>query len=279
MTATARPGEIAQDVAAAFVEMIGAGSVPDSDFTVPTLATRPQNAVPLALTGKSGMTWAEIHGKDVDDNLAVSIDGMTAVEIAAEFGSLPADGFTSGSRVNDAYQGTPDFAQCQGTCSVGTAGNAAGMLVGNWVFLPTSPNQGYVRNGDGSYTLPTGHAEYGHWLDRDSATGNALRLNPCIGGTSAGSEPCHLSARAADAANHDDKVASCEGRATGMSVTRETDADGMTESGGLKSGAFAADMQLTARFGVDPKVSGQVDTLTAARTSASHGVSISRRWT
>ena len=253
------PGEIAQDVATAIAEVIGAGSAPDTDFTAPALSSRPQNAAPLALTGKSGMTWAEIHGKEVDDNLSVSITGMTAVEIAAEFGTLPADGYTSGSRVDGAYLGIPGFAQCQGTCSVGTAGNAAGKLVGNWIFLPTSPNQGYARNDDGSYALPADYAEYGHWLDRDSASGNALRLNLYIGGTSAGSESGDLSARAMDAANHDGNVASYEGRASGMSVTREADADGMTVSGSLQSGAFTADVQLTARFGVDPTVSGYVD--------------------
>ena len=253
------PGEIAQDVATAIAAVIGAGSAPDTDFTAPALATRPQNAAPLALTGKSGMTWAEIHGKDADDNLSVSVAGMTAVDIAAEFGMLPADGYTSGSRVNGAYRGIPGFAQCQGTCSVGTAGNAAGKLVGNWIFLPTSPNQGYVRNDDGSYALPADYAEYGHWLDRDSGSGNALRLNLYIGGTSAGSEPGDLGARAMDAANHDGNVASYEGRASGMSMTRETDANGMTVSGSLKSGAFTADVRLTARFGVDPTVSGHVD--------------------
>ena len=254
------PGEIAQDVASAIAEVIGAGSAPDTDFTAPALSSRPQNAAPLALTGKSGMTWAEIHGKEVDDNLSVSIAGMTAVEIAAEFGTSPADGYASGSRVEGAYLGIPGFAQCQGTCSVGTAGNVAGKLVGNWIFLPTSPNQGYVRNDDGSYALPADYAEYGHWLDMDSASGNALRLNLYIGGTSAGSEPGDLSARAMDATNHDGNVASFEGRASGMSVTRETDADGMTVvSGSLQSGAFTADVQLTARFGVGPTVSGYVD--------------------
>lgn len=245
------PGEIAQDVATATAEVIGAGSAADSDFTVPALATRSQNAAPLALTSKSGMTWAQVHGRDVDDNLAVSIAGMTAVEIAAEFGTLPADGYTSVSRADGAYRGIPGFARCQGTCSVDTAGNAAGKLVGSWTFLPTSPNQGYVRNDDGNYALPTGHAECGHWLDRDSATGNAPRLNPCIGGTSAEPEPGHLSARAMDATNHDGNVAICKDQASGMSVTGETDADGVTESGGLMSGAFTAAVQLTARFGVD----------------------------
>ena len=76
---------------------------------------------------------------------------------------------------------------------------------------------------------------------------------------SAGSEPGDLSARAMDAANHDGNVASYEGRASGMSVTRETDASGMTDSGSLRSGAFTADVQLSARFGVDPTVSGHVD--------------------
>ena len=172
------PGEIAQDVATAIAEVIGAGSAPDSDFTVPALAAHPQNAAPLAMTGKSGMKWAEIHGKDVDHNLSVSIAGMTAVEISVLFGTLPAGGCKSDSRVDGAYRGIAGFAQCQGTCPVGTAGNAAGKLVGNWFLLPTSPNQGNVRKDDGNYALPTDYAEYGHWPDRDSASGNALRLNP-----------------------------------------------------------------------------------------------------
>ena len=265
------PGEIGQDVAMAIAGVIGTGSVLDSDFTTPALASRPQNAAPLALTGTSGMTWAEIHGKGADDNLAVPIDGMIATEIATQFGSLPADGYTSGSRVNGAYRGIPGFAQCQGTCAVGTAGNAAGRLVGNWIFLPTSPNQGYVRNEDGNYAPPADYAEYGHWLDSDPANGNALRLNLYIGGTSNGSEPGDLNARATDAVDHDGDVARYEGRATGMSLTRETDAAGMTVAGSLNSGAFTADVQLTARFGIDPTVSGSV-------TGFSGGAHVNEAW-
>ncbi|MXW84713.1 MAG: hypothetical protein F4103_08155 [Boseongicola sp. SB0673_bin_14] len=253
------PGEIGQDVATAVAEVIGTGAVPDSDFTAPALSARPQSAAPLALTGTSGMTWAEIHGKGDGDNLAVSIAGMTAVEIAAQFGSPPVDGYASGARVNGAYRGIPGFAQCQGTCTVGTAGSDEGKLVGNWIFLPSFPNQGYVRNEDGSYAPPADYAEYGHWLDWDPANGNAPRLNLYIGGTSSGSEPGDLSARAADADNHDGDVARYEGRAAGMSLTRETDAGGMTVPGSLKSGAFTADVHLTARFGTAPTVSGHVD--------------------
>ena len=250
------PGEIAQDVAMAIAEVIRTGSSPDNDFTVPARATRPQNAVPMALTGTPGMTWAEIHGKNDDDNLAVPIAGMTAVDISAQFGSPPDEGYTSGSRVDGAYLGIPGFAQCQGTCAIGTEGAAAGQLVGNWIFLPTDPNQGYVRNEDGSYAPPADYAEYGHWLDLDS--GNALRLNLYIGGTSNGSETGDLSARAADVDNHDGDVARFEGRAAGMSLTRRTDGSGATVPGSLGSGAFTADVQLTARFGVSPTVSGHV---------------------
>ena len=64
------PGEIAQDVATAIAEEIGAGSAPESDLAAPAHSSRPQNAVPLALTGTSGMTWTEIYCKDVDDNLS-----------------------------------------------------------------------------------------------------------------------------------------------------------------------------------------------------------------
>ena len=265
------PGEIGQAVAMAVAGVIGPGSVLDSDFTVPALASRPQNAAPLALTGTPGMTWAEIHGKGDDDNLAVSIAGMTAVEVAAQFGSPPAEGYASGARVNGAYRGIPGFAQCQGTCAVGTEGNAAGKLVGNWIFLPTSTTQGYVQREDGSYAPAPDHAEYGHWLDRDPANGNALRLNLYIGGTSSGSEPGDLSARAVGADNHDGDVATYEGRATGMSLTRETDADGTIVAGSLHSGAFTADVQLTARFGNDPTVSGSV-------TGFSGGAHVNGAW-
>ena len=253
------PEEIGQEVAMAIAEVIGTGSSLDNDFTAPALATRPQNAAPLALTGTSGKTWAEIHGKGDDDNLAVSIAGMTAVDISAQFGTPPAEGYTSGSRVDGAYLGIPGFAQCQGTCAIGTVGDAAGNLVGNWIFLPTFPKQGYVRNEDGSYAPPADYAEYGHWLDLDSANSNALRLNLYIGGTSSGSETGDLSARAMDADNHDGDVARYEGRAAGMSLTRETDGSGATVPGSLRSGAFTADVQLTARFGVAPTVSGHVD--------------------
>lgn len=252
------PGEIGQDVAMAIAGVIGTGSVPDSDFTAPALASRPQNAAPLAFAGTSGMTWAEIHGKGGDDNLAVSIAGMTAVEIAAQFGSPSAEGYASGARVDGAYRGIPGFAQCQGVCSVGTGGADAGKLVGNWIFLPTSTTQGYVQREDGSYALPADHAEYGHWLDRDPASGNALRLNLYIGGTSSGSEPGDLNARAVNADNHDGDVARYEGQAAGMSLTQETDAAGAIVPGSLHSGAFTADVQLTARFGAIPSVSGHV---------------------
>ena len=252
------PGEIGQVVAMAIAEVIGTGVSPDNVFTVPGRAMRPQNAAPLALTGTSGMTWAEIHGKSGDDNLAVPIVGMTAVDISAQFGSPPPAGYTSGSHVDGAYLGIPGFAQCQGTCAIGTGGADAGKLVGNWIFLPTDPNQGYVRNEDGSYAPPVDYTEYGHWLDLDSANKNALRLNLYIGGTSNGSETGDLSARAVGADNHDGDVARYEGRAAGMSLTRETDGSGATVPGSLRSGAFTADVQLTARFGDDPTVSGHV---------------------
>ena len=265
------PEEIGQSVAMAIAGLIGTRSSPDNDLTTPALATRPQNAAPLALTGTSGMTWAEIHRKSGDDDLAVPIDGMTALDISAQFGSPPPAGYTSGDRVNGAYLGIPGFAQCQGTCAVGSGGSVAGKLVGNWIFLPTDANQGYVRKDDGTYALPVDYAEYGHWLDFHTSNGNALRLNLYIGGTSTGTQAGDLSARAADAVNHDGDVARYAGRAAGMSLTRETDGTGANAPDTLKSGAFTADVRLTARFGASPSVSGHM-------TNFSGGEHVNEAW-
>ena len=57
-----------------------------------------------------------------------------------------------------------------------------------------------------------------------------------------------------------DKSATYEGTAAGMSLHKEVDGDGDVVPGTLQSGAFTADVTLTAKFGVDaPMLGGYIN--------------------
>ena len=165
------------------------------------------------------------------------------------------DGFTSDSST---YMGIPGDVFCLG----GTAGcsvDADGNLMGGWYFSPdnddavfiaaTAPATGYVAD--------TGFVQWGHWLTVVDNPGDPTHGQVTIHTyATSGANTDNLNI-GVDTATGQDEVATYDGSAAGMSVHKEFDGDGMQTS--IYSGAFTADVELTARFGSAPMLEGTID--------------------
>ena len=218
-----------------------------------------------------GMTWAQIVGaanvvmERVGASNAVRslapISG-TAADIDADLTATGGtnsdgmydDGFTSDSST---YMGIPGDVFCLG----GTAGcsvDADGNLMGGWYFSPddddavfiaaTAPATGYVAD--------TGFIQWGHWLtvdDSGGATDGEVTIHTYA---TSGANTANLNIGVSTATGQDE-TATYDGSAAGMSVHKEFDSNGAQTS--IYSGAFTADVELTARFGTAPMIKGTVD--------------------
>ena len=211
-----------------------------------------------------GVTWAMIVGDDnlSDMRIAMSGGGTRPVKAASVAGmdasaAIPvntpanavADGTEFTSVVNGgAWQGIPGTVFCAGSdCGV----SAEGALTGSWFFTPDLPMKSYIAADDGmGYRPETLYARFGHWLTVVAGSGEttvhayastAAMGNPALG---------------APAGDLTESSASYAGKAAGMSVHMTFDDQGART--GVSSGAFTAEVNLTAQFGASPTVSGTI---------------------
>ena len=204
----------------------------------------------------TGKTWAEIVGDDAlkDMRIAELMTGNSRAVKAASFADMPlaaiaADAPAEGDTIDDgnqyggAYKGIDGVVYCAGAdCKVEDA-----KLTGSWYFTPTSPMAYYEKVGVAVvYTLETDYAQFGHWLTVDAAglaTVNRYALSATATNPSWTVDADMMLT---------DTSATYEGTAAGMSLHKEVDGDGAAVPGTIQSGAFTADVTLTAQFSVEP---------------------------
>ena len=234
-----------------------------------------------------GMTWAEIVGDAnvMDVRRFVTGTGITQVKAMSVMGSmgsdltatgvtLPADEDTAadGIQNNDGTNFDAMYMGIDGTvfCAGNDCGqDADGNLTGSWYFTPDSTTTIFISNPDATarattpYVADTGYVQWGHWLIVDTS-----------GGATDGEVTVHTYATtAANIENLNVGVATgCDpecsamysGSAAGMSVHKTF--DGNAKQLTIDSGAFTADVELTARFGSRPCSVGESGTSRAAPT-------------
>ena len=211
-----------------------------------------------------GMTWAAIVGEANLRDMRIGMTGggtrpVKAASVAATDASAaipvntPANAVADGTEFTNAvngsaWQGIPGTVFCAGSdCEV----SSGGLLSGSWYFTPDLAMEPYVAADDGmGYLRETLYARFGHWLTVVAGSGEttvhayastAAMGNPALG---------------APAGDLTESSASYAGKAAGMSVHMTFDDQGART--GISSGAFTADVSLTARFGASPTVSGTV---------------------
>lgn len=227
----------------------------------------------------SGMTWSMIVGEanvareriGTDDavRLVAPISGE-AMDFDTDGSALSATGGTDGA-YSDAYatpdgetdinyKGIPGRVFCLGGtdgCSV----NADGDLVGGWYFSPTSTTNVYIADADGTgYVQDTGFVSWGHWLTTANPDGTGdVTIHTYA--TSA-ANTASLALGVATASETEFETATYSGDAAGMSIHKTFDDDGKQVT--IYSGAFTADVSLTARFGASPTLKGTVSNFQSA---------------
>ena len=220
----------------------------------------------------SGMTWAMIVGEDNvarellgEDNAAVMVARISGAALDVnpgaddldDEGGTNNDGMYAHNFTTDAgdinYMGIPGTVYCLGGtdgCSV----NSDGDLVGGWYFSPSSTTDVFVANDDGTgYVEDTGFIQWGHWLTVDENNSDVTIHTYAV--TEGNIENVNVGVATAD--TDDPESATYTGSAAGMSVHKELDTDGKQLS--ISSGAFLADVELTAQFGTAPMLSGTID--------------------
>ena len=211
-----------------------------------------------------GMTWAAIVGEANLRDMRIGMAGggtrpVKAASVAATDASAaipvntPANAVADGTEYTNAvngsaWQGIAGTVFCAGSdCEV----SSGGLLTGSWYFTPDLPREPYVAADDGmGYLRETLYARFGHWLTVDAGSGETTVH--AYASTAAMGDPA-LGAPAGDLA---ESSASYSGKAAGMSVHMTFDDQGART--GISSGAFTADVSLTARFGAAPTVSGTI---------------------
>ena len=232
----------------------------------------------------SGMTWAMIIGEDsvVTERLGTisgsvlttgngllslaPIAGMDVEDVNPDASDLSTGGGTNSDGMyadlfsTDAtdinYKGIPGVVVCLGSdgCSVGTSGTNEGKLVGGWYFTPTMPTALYIEDSADAmrYAAATLYVEWGHWLTVDSSTGNVtIHTYATSGGNTS-----DLDLGVVAGTVGEDETARYTGGAAGMSLHKTFDDDGDEET--IHSGAFTADVTLTAKFGSAPTLEGMI---------------------
>ena len=287
-----KAGEVAMAVAGALVPTVTEAPGATADGTamrvehyatsasLPTLGgVRPNDEEHTFLGNNSiGRTWAEIAGKDNimmerigANNAAVpvaSIAGFTSEEaIPNEADNLGANTsvddltrYTNAAHVSN-YLGIPGDVWCLGDdCKV-----VDGILTGSWYFTPDSTSDFYVlraedqRRSDNTnlYVVDTDYVIYGHWLNVVTTAGDTFgQVTVHTYAYPAGNTGSLdlTEATTAGAVN----TATYTGEAVGMSVHKTF--DGNRKQTGIHSGAFTADVSLTATFaGAASTLSGTVN--------------------
>ena len=240
----------------------------------------PAATVPAALkhvaNDAQGMTWAMIVGEDdimkmrlgtIDTTGALtagneevsvaSLEGMTAADVTSTTltdGTIDADGGTTPG----SYMGILGAVVCLGGsdgCKV-----TDGKLGAGWYFSPASPMAYYQSQKDDPatpadesllYEAEVLYASYGHWL---TSTGDPLEWTVNTFANFAGTNAADVTTVGNDT-NNLTNTATYSGMAAGMSVRTMGSGDSKTTD----SGAFTADVMLTANFGATPTVRGTID--------------------
>ena len=252
-----------------------ASFVHGSNVTLPTATTAAvvakTSTLPVSKTSSAGSTWADIVGAaNLMDMVissgtnttktvkAVSIAGMTSLEVFGQ-ALLPTGSNTKGKETpnfTDANNNTvvPDYMGIPGTVICGGADcklTDGGKLAGSWYFTPQYAKAYYIANAAGTGYAAEDYAQYGYWLSTSGTVVNVFsRVRTDSGaGTLSGAEGLgNVTGK---------NTATYKGKAAGMSVHRTYDAnDQVTKT---DSGAFTADVTLTATFGdTDRALKGDV---------------------
>ena len=286
------PAQIGTDVANA----VGA-ALSDSGGTHTRVATRTTLPADDAVTSTvvtfddaRGMTWAGIVGEAnlVDRRIAtgdsatksvkaVSVAGMMLTDVF-DASSIPqglataGDGTQYGSDEGSNYKAIAGVIFCAGSdCEVEGTG-AGRMLAGSWYFTPDSPEGSYVADTGTpaeDYVPELLYSRYGHWLTVDSNGAVTVHLYSAPG---ASDTPDDFSL---GVASGEPSTATYTGDAAGMSVHRTFDVDGGQT--GIASGAFTADVRLTANFGTSPTLEGRVENFRGSAVDPSWTVELSEQ--
>ena len=213
----------------------------------------------------TGKTWAEIVGETSKKRLgagemgtrevdAASIAGMTLTAMIVQ-GDTPI--IADGTQIPANYKGIGGTAFCQGSnCMVEVNGDVL-KFTGSWYFTPESPMVYYfgttTRDGT-TYAPEIAYAQFGHWLTEVTGDVTVHTFARRGGGAVANTGALVV---VEDAML--DESATYEGTAAGMSLHKEVDGDGGVVPGTLQSGAFTADVTLTATFGASPLLGGYIN--------------------
>ncbi len=282
------PAAFGQDVAMAIGAALGPTGAADGTGTRVTDETgAPADTIMTAVQkdDHQGMTWAEIVGADnvIDARLGTTSGGATTPVKAASVADMTLgttqtataadDTETDGTQIAGVtYMGIPGTAFCMGDdCRVEEIPDPAApntnltdqrKLAGSWYFTPTSPMEYYVKAaGASAYSAEVNYARFGHWLTV-AGDGNATIHTFAINGNTAtnntGLDVVTVNT-AADATTLTDTSATYRGMAVGMSLHKEIDAQGNAVKGSLSSGAFTANVTLTAKFGTSPMLGGMIN--------------------
>ena len=227
-----------------------------------------------------GSTWEEIVGSSnvmdkriVDPDTAgqtklvkaMSVSGMALTSGQDELAAAAAN---NGTQVNTGieYKGIDGLVFCAGNdCAVELIPQdpdttidetTLRKLVGSWYFTPDDPDEFYVKDGM-TYEVETMYARYGHWLTQAAnAEGDletTINTYALIGNTATNTDALVVDGSLTDTS------AMYMGKAAGMSFRKTFDSDGKVVDGSRQSGAFTADVELTATFGGTPTLRGTID--------------------
>ena len=246
---------------------------PSRSARAPHGTTAPADTVmnSVVMDNHTGMTWAEIVGDAnlVDKRIvegtitkavkASSVDGMTLTndQTAGDIADGTQDGAT--------YKGIEGMVFCNGSdCEVEDVAddNTVRKLVGSWYFTPTNADWYYEKVGTATtYTRETNFAQYGYWLTETTGDTPVIVVNTfALGGADTDTNTSNLALNvneAIDATTLTDREATYNGSAVGMSLHKEVDGNNQVTS--IYSGAFTATVELTAKFGATPTLSGMID--------------------
>ena len=273
------PAHHGQQVAMAIDTALGPQSngLRTSGTHTPSNPTIPdETSATVQMDDHQGMTWKMIVGADNVmmkrlglNNAEVqvaSIAGMTATDSITSFN---ADSLPTAIGSPGTYMGIPGTVYCLGDdCEVDDNGN----LAGSWYFSPTSEDVYYEMVGTATtYSAEANYARYGYWLTVDAsgvATLNTYATGGVDGVTSATGVDVATVNRLPDATTLTDEQATYRGTAVGISLHKAIDGQGNPVDGSLSSGAFQANVMLTAKFGTTttrttPTLGGMIDGFTS----------------
>ena len=245
-------------------------SADGSGMRVPTLADTPpeaDDAMAVMMNDHTGKTWEEIVGSanvkdmriatgedDTDPVRAASFDGMTFTldtpETATEMDTFENDG----KEIDAVYMGIDGTAFCVGDDCRVDEGDGANTVTGSWYFTPEDPMEYYLgitTEGGTTYMPETLFARFGHWLTVAENGEAIVHTYAMTGGNTTDLDLTTTTLL--------DESATYEGTAAGMSFHKEVDGDGAPVPGSLESGAFTADVTLTAKFQATPMLGGYIN--------------------